>query len=283
MSPAPLDLTETMPPRPRKGRRILVVILLLVLLAPTPWLARRGASKLAFFHVSRVVVDGTRYLSPDTVIGRLAIDTVNSVWDDPAPLEARVRALPQVADVSISRKLPGTLVVKVRENAPVALVPGARGLEVVDSAGRSLPIDPARESLDLPVSTQRDLGLIHMLGEVRSRHAVLYRRISEVSRDAAGDVLLLVASNAPAPAPAPPVAPPVAPPAATSDSLAIGADTATTVAAAGPQMLRVRAKLGVSATRLTDIFPVEFDLRRRGARVAELDLRYRDQVIARLQ
>jgi hypothetical protein len=48
-------------------------------------------------------------------------------------------------------------------------------------------------------------------------------------------------------------------------------------------MLRVRAKLGVSATRLTDIFPVEFDLRRRGARVAELDLRYRDQVIARLQ
>jgi hypothetical protein len=28
---------------------------------------------------------------------------------------------------------------------------------------------------------------------------------------------------------------------------------------------------------------VELDLRRRGARVAELDLRYRDQVIARLQ
>jgi len=279
VSPAPLDLTEARQPRPRKGRRILVVILLLVLLAPTPWLARRGASKLAFFHVSRVVVDGTRNLSPDTVIGRLGIDTVNSVWDDPAPLEARVRALPQVAEVSISRKLPGTLVVRVRENAPVALVPGARGLEVVDSAGRSLPIDPAREALDLPVSTQRDLGLISMLGEVRLRHAVLYRRISEVSRDAAGDVLLLLASNAPAPAPVPSVSPPTA----ASDSLAIGADTATTIAVIGPQMLRVRAKLGVSATRLTDIFPVEFDLRRRGARVAELDLRYRDQVIARLQ
>jgi hypothetical protein len=279
VSPAPLDLSETRQPRPRKGRRILLVILLLVLLAPTPWLARRGASKLAFFHVSRVVVDGTRYLSPDTVIARLAIDTVNSVWDDPAPLEELVRALPQVADVSISRRLPGTLVVKVRENAPVALVPGARGLEVVDSAGRSLPIDPAREALDLPVATQRDLGLIHMLGEVRSRHGVLYRRISEVSRDAAGDVLLFLTSNALAPSSVP--AP--SPPAATSDSLAIDVDTTTTIAVTGPQMLRVRAKLGVSATRLTDIFPVEFDLRRRGARVAELDLRYRDQVIARLQ
>lgn len=47
--------------------------------------------------------------------------------------------------------------------------------------------------------------------------------------------------------------------------------------------LRVRAQLGVSALRLADIFPVESDLSRRGATASELDLRYRDQVIARLQ
>lgn len=47
--------------------------------------------------------------------------------------------------------------------------------------------------------------------------------------------------------------------------------------------IRVRAPLGVSASRLADIFPVESDLARRGANLAELDLRYRDQVIARLQ
>ncbi|MDP9176790.1 MAG: FtsQ-type POTRA domain-containing protein [Gemmatimonadota bacterium] len=255
------------------------MILLLVLLAPTPWLARRGASKLAFFHVSRVTVEGTRYLSPDTVVARLAIDTLHSVWDDPAPLEDRVRALPQVADVSVSRKLPGTLVVKVRENPPVALVPGARGLEAVDSTGRSLPIDPAREALDLPISNQRDPGLIRMLGDVRARHSVLYRRISEVSLDASGDVVILLTSNAPESPPVPVPSPPPTP----SDSTVINRDTATSTAASGPRMLRVRARLGVSATRLTDIFPVEFHLRRRGARVAELDLRYREQVIARLQ
>jgi cell division protein FtsQ len=282
MSPAPLDLTELRQPpsaRPRKRWKVVGVILLLALLAPTPWLARRGASKLAFFHVSRVVVDGTRYLSADTVVARLGVDTLHSVWDDPAPLEDRVRALPQVADVSISRKLPGTLVVKVRENPPVALVPGARGLEVVDSAGRSLPIDPAREALDLPIASRRDIGLIRMLGDVRARHSVLYRRISEVSRDSSGDIIILLASSAPASASA--VSRPS--PATISDSALIPADTATSIVMSGPQMLRVRAKLGVSATRLTDIFPVEFDLRRRGARVAELDLRYRDQVIARLQ
>jgi hypothetical protein len=39
----------------------------------------------------------------------------------------------------------------------------------------------------------------------------------------------------------------------------------------------------ITVERLGDILPVEADLARRQARVAELDLRYRDQVIARLQ
>lgn len=45
----------------------------------------------------------------------------------------------------------------------------------------------------------------------------------------------------------------------------------------------VRAMADVTARRLAEIYPVEDDLARRRARVAELDLRFRDQVIARLQ
>src|SRR5258705_4674979 len=44
----------------------------------------------------------------------------------------------------------------------------------------------------------------------------------------------------------------------------------------------VRAMTSVSLARLSDIDPVERDLARRQLRAAELDLRYRDQVIARL-
>jgi cell division protein FtsQ len=47
--------------------------------------------------------------------------------------------------------------------------------------------------------------------------------------------------------------------------------------------LNVRAMADVTVERLGEIVPVEADLARRQARVAELDLRYRDQVIARLQ
>jgi cell division protein FtsQ len=45
----------------------------------------------------------------------------------------------------------------------------------------------------------------------------------------------------------------------------------------------VRAMADVRAGRLADIIPVEQDLARRRARVVELDLRYREQVVARLE
>jgi cell division protein FtsQ len=45
----------------------------------------------------------------------------------------------------------------------------------------------------------------------------------------------------------------------------------------------VRAMADVRVARLSDIVPVEQDLARRRARVVELDLRYREQVVARLE
>src|SRR5829696_9365376 len=131
---------------PRKWKWI-AVILLLLLLAPASWLARRAASRMEFFHLRSIAVEGARFISPESVIERLAVDTSQSVWDDTEPLAARLRAMPQVAEVTISRKLPGRLVVNIRENLPVALAPSPRGLEAVDSAGIVLPIDPANIDL----------------------------------------------------------------------------------------------------------------------------------------
>jgi cell division protein FtsQ len=46
---------------------------------------------------------------------------------------------------------------------------------------------------------------------------------------------------------------------------------------------RVLAAASVTTERLADLLPVELDLARRGWRAAELDVRFRDQVIARLR
>ena len=45
----------------------------------------------------------------------------------------------------------------------------------------------------------------------------------------------------------------------------------------------VRAMQDITVERLAEVEPVEMDLARKQVRVAEIDLRYRDQVIARLQ
>jgi cell division protein FtsQ len=239
---APDPVQPEAAPKPSKRWRFLAFVLLLILLAPASWLARKAASRMEFFQLRSISVEGTRYLSPDSVVARLGVDTTRSVWDDTAPLAERVMLMPQVADVEISRRLPGTLVVTLRENLPVALAPSPRGLEPVDSAGVVLPIDPAMEDIDLPIANQRDKPILALLTSVRAANPMLYRRISEISRDGKDAIVLRLNPS-----------------------------------------LRVRAPMGVSVDRLADIFPVESDLIRRKANVAELDLRYRDQVIARLQ
>ena len=251
------DPVETEPPRVSAKWKLISVVLVLALLAPGSWLVRRGASEMEFFRLRAISVEGTRYLSPETVVERLGVDTTRSVWDDTTPLSDRLRKMSQVSGVEISRKLPGTLVVRIRENIPVALVPSPRGLEAVDTAGTVLPIDPTSEDLDLPVAAQRDISILALLGEIRSGDPRLYRRISEVSRDGRRGLVLQLG---PEPTPGMPAS----------------------TAPARPS-LRVRVTPGVPVERLADIFPVESDLVRRRANVAELDLRYRDQVIARLQ
>ncbi|MEO8577247.1 MAG: hypothetical protein ABI556_11125 [Gemmatimonadales bacterium] len=63
----PLPLEPAEPPPPPTGRRwgVIAFILLLILLAPASWLARKGATKLEFFHLRSIAVEGTRYLSPE--------------------------------------------------------------------------------------------------------------------------------------------------------------------------------------------------------------------------
>lgn len=223
----------------RRARRIGQLTIALALLA-SPWWGRALLQRMDFFRVRRVEIEGARYAAPDEIVLRLRVDTTASVWDDVSLLEARVREHPQVRDARIRRKLPGTLVVVVTENPPVALVSSARGLVVTDAAGQSLPVDPTTIDVDLPVLAQRDTLLLRLLGAVRAEDPAFFARVSEAGRTPRGDVVLVLPEH------------------------------------------RILAGADVTVQRLADVMPVELDLARRALRVAELDLRFRDQVIARL-
>jgi cell division protein FtsQ len=230
-------------PQPDKRRRWRVAAALAAMLAlfVAPWWSPPLLARLAFFRVRRVEVVGTHYIQADDIYRRLRIDSTMSVWDDSRPLEARVAGYSGVRSVTIERKLPGTLVVRLSENLPVAFVPSAGGLRATDAEGRLLPLDPSRVDVDLPVLECLDTALVRLLADVQGASPALFGRINGARR------------------PSP-------------DELTFSLPGVT-----------VRTRGNMTAARLADIIPVEQDLARRGARPAELDLRFRDQVIARLQ
>ncbi|MEO7042507.1 MAG: FtsQ-type POTRA domain-containing protein [Gemmatimonadaceae bacterium] len=231
-----------LPERLKKpGYRYVAGILLAIVVVTAPQWGRANLRKLAYFHVRKLEIRGVKYLQPDDVVARLRVDTLRSIIDDVTPLEARLRTLPQVASVDISRRFPGTLIVTIQENLPVALVPRGDGLQPYDSSGRALPIDPSRATLDLPILTVPNRGALRLIGELRATDPAMFNRISEVAL--------------------------------------VGADLVFTLNSS----LRVRASAGVAPQRFRDIFPVESDLASRNERAAELDIRYRDQVVARLE
>jgi cell division protein FtsQ len=215
---------------------------------------------MAFFRVRAIEVRGAQYLRPDEIVARLRVDTSASLWDDLEPLRRRMSAHPQVSSVAIGRRMPGTLVVTIEENLPVALVASPSGLLPYDSLGRQLPIDPSGQGIDLPVVATRDPILLKLVGAIRSAEPQLFARLEEVRRTGKEEIEITLSRNPAENAPG------------SGDS-----------APNQPKALRVLALAGLSVVRLADIFPVESDLARRQARAAEIDLRYRDQVIARLQ
>jgi len=208
----------------------------------------RVLGTLDYFHVQTVQLEGARFLTPTAVIAALGADTTASVFDDPARVEARVEGIPLVASARVRRRLPGTLVVSIVERTPVALVATREGFRGVDSAGTRLPLDPAISAFDAPV----------VLPASGSRDTVADRRLFN----------LLGALR-------------------TNDTALFDAIEEARRVSATEWQLRttrqlVRVTPQVTLARLSDIFPVEQDLARRRIRAAELDLRFRNLVIARL-
>jgi cell division protein FtsQ len=221
------------------------------------WGVRTAARQMAFFRVRKVEIRGARYLQPSDVVSRLKVDTLASLWDDVEPYRERIKRHPQVLDAKISRRMPGTLVVTIQENLPVALIQTSAGLVPFDSLGKQLPIDPARTNLDLPIVATADPVLLKLVGAIRAVEPRVFDRIEEVKRTGRDEVLISLSRRP--------------------------SQVSAGIVAPESETLRVRVPIGLSVERLADIFPVETDLARRQVHVSELDLRYRDQVIARLQ
>lgn len=239
-------VTDTRPePAAGRSRRFVIpaaIAAAVFFLLLSPFWAPLLMRQMAFFRVRHVEVVGARYVDARDILALLKVDTLASVWDPTGPWTTRIAEHPLVREVEVDRKLPGTLVVRLVEHVPVALVPTANGFRAFDQRGIPLPIDLTTADVDAPILARADTGMFRLLGAARTEAPALYRRLSEVRREGAGGMeLLLILDSIP-----------------------------------------VRALADVTLHRLADLELVEQDLLQRRLRPVELDLRYRDQVIARL-
>lgn len=106
------------------------------------------------FRVRRVEVAGARWFTAAAAVQTAGITPTTNLFDDPAPWLERLRANPLVVDVRIGRRLPGTLVLHVREAVPVAFARTPE-LRPIAADGRVLPADIPLGRMDLPVLSLR--------------------------------------------------------------------------------------------------------------------------------
>ena len=81
----------------------------------------RTLAEVDWFRVRAIRVEGLCNLDAEEVERVAAVPTDANLWDDPAPVAARVRAHPLVREVSVFRRLPNTL-----DHRPQGCAPGDR-------------------------------------------------------------------------------------------------------------------------------------------------------------
>lgn len=154
-------------------RRVVTILLLLLVLAGIvygtkqgfDWLGRKLYSENPTFELQRLAISCDGQLTEDRIREYTGLrEGANLFALSFKKIENDLLKVPVVESVYLERKLPGTLVVKVKERVPVAQVSGAKARKfpfVVDRFGYVLP--PRQSAATLPIIQGIDTEL--RLGE----------------------------------------------------------------------------------------------------------------------
>ncbi|HVR71157.1 MAG TPA: FtsQ-type POTRA domain-containing protein [Vicinamibacteria bacterium] len=164
------------------------------------WSAYASVMASERLEVDRVEVRGSRFLSEGEVRELLGPAVGENILGlDIESLKERLQASPWVADATVSRTLPDTLRVDIREREPLALAELER-LYLMDGQGTVIDLyGPRTAGFDLPIVR----GLVRASGEERRDRAEkagallrdlgdLAAEISEVEVEATGDLKVVL-------------------------------------------------------------------------------------------
>lgn len=104
----------------------------------------------AFMKIIRIEVEGTsRYSRAEIITAAGIAPGENIILVDTVSVKQRIyRELPYISLVEVSRSMPDTIIIEVRESVPIAAVSAGKRTAVTDSAGKVLRLtDEAQQGL----------------------------------------------------------------------------------------------------------------------------------------
>jgi len=105
------------------------------------------------FNLNTIDVAGNRFVGKEDIIAVSGLERGRNIWSaDLAETERRLMLDRQFEQVAVTRRLPGTVVVRVEELQPIAFVQLDR-LYGVSERGALIPLSPGNGLPDLPVIT----------------------------------------------------------------------------------------------------------------------------------
>ncbi|MGI6450335.1 MAG: cell division protein FtsQ/DivIB [Desulfitobacteriia bacterium] len=137
-------------PQVRPNTTFIYLIAMLCLIAVSLFMF----SKSDFFTVDNVRLEGLNNITEDEVHKLLgSVKGENLFWTDTDTLAEKVELHPLVDRAVAEKELPATIVIKVQERRPVALILNTNGLVEIDSQGTVLKFYDTWPQEDNPVLT----------------------------------------------------------------------------------------------------------------------------------
>lgn len=170
-------------------RAVIVILAVAVVAAAGVWVV--GFTSL--FSVRQIEVTGTTLVGEVTAAAALPAETPLARVDVTA-VDARVRAIPQVADVSVSRVPPDRVVVTVVERTPVAVRAEAGSWQLIDRTGTPYILVADRPAL--PSLSATGPGEAAAVAVAASLGSDLAAQVDVISAATLDDVRLTLRSGA---------------------------------------------------------------------------------------
>ena len=121
------------------------------------------------FNLDAIVISGNRTVGKEDIIQVSGLEMGRNIWSaDLEETERRLMLDRRFERVALSRRLPGTVVVRVKELQPIAIVQLDR-LYGVSERAELIPLSPGNGLPDLPVITVDASGFRPVSGAAESR------------------------------------------------------------------------------------------------------------------